>query len=523
MNAIEQIQQIKSFLEKSDEKVLDAFFSQNKTLMTLVSETWFQFQQNTNLLEKDDMLVIKPTEKTPIQRPQQIIRFPNAKQDETYCYEKENSLPFFKQMSASPSIDGIIWDSEKQSLVGTPTVSGDITLSFLLEDGSTQIAQLFINPNPKRLWNNIPSDSEKTRFWKEDGHHQSLSTEYGELISARMRGRTHAHKGTCCDDDMEIAYHHKTGMHILVVSDGAGSAEYSRYGSKLAVEAVKNKILELLNAEGKSYQQFCNLITEEKRKIVTNELFKQAVQAAFTTQESIAESETIELKSLSCTLLIAISLRLNDGKWFTACYWVGDGAAAIFVPHTNEVKLLGEVDSGQYSGETQFLTRSEAVAEKLVTRIYTDLRDYPPIVILMTDGVSDPKFQTESNLTSAQAWQTFWQELGKPLSSENPAKSLEEWLDFFSKGEHDDRTLSLFIPSSIWTEISQKAKQRNETAEEILQTEPSNNLDTEQIKTDDAVEIKQDRTLNITFGCSETQSISLKKSSDSINTQESLL
>ena len=71
---------------------------------------------------------------------------------------------------------------------------------------------------------------------------------------------------------------------------------------------------------------------------------------------------------------------LIDGKWFTACYWVGDGAAAIFDPAIQKIKLLGEVDSGQYSGETQFLTLAEANAEKITARIYTDIRDYPPIL-----------------------------------------------------------------------------------------------------------------------------------------------
>ncbi len=58
-----------------------------------------------------------------------------------------------------------------------------------------------------------------------------------------MRGRTHAMKGTCCDDDFTIGYHEKSKFHFIAVADGAGSAEFSRQGSKLAVEAAKDKFL----------------------------------------------------------------------------------------------------------------------------------------------------------------------------------------------------------------------------------------------------------------------------------------
>jgi len=171
---------------------------------------------------------------------------------------------------------------------------------------------------------------------------------------------------------------------------------------------------------------------------------------------------------------------------------------------------LGEVDSGQYSGETQFLTLAEANAEKITARIYTDIRDYPPILILMTDGVSDPKFHSDVQLKTFEAWQIFWQELREPLQKEQPEKALEEWLDFFSKGEHDDRTLAIFIPQSEW-----QAMTYTSTNNEILEKESTivNEIAPQVAENNQEFANEEVRTTNITQN-NETKTITLQKASD---------
>jgi hypothetical protein len=66
-------------------------------------------------------------------------------------------------------------------------------------------------------------------------------------------------------------------------------------------------------------------------------------------------------------------------------------------------------------------------------------------LVLMTDGISDPLFETDNDLRQLGCWDSFWQQI-EPLLSENPelsAQQLTEWLDFWSPGNHDDRTLAL--------------------------------------------------------------------------------
>ncbi|MCR1837207.1 PP2C family serine/threonine-protein phosphatase [Rodentibacter caecimuris] len=499
MNATEQLEKIKSWLNQADEKHIDAFASQNQTLISHISEMWQRFQNSKNITSlENNMLIIKPTEITPVQKKDFIIALPNAKQGEPYFYQKTDDLPLIQSIKLEDEI-GLVWNTEKQTLEGSPIKSGEFLLMFQLADGNTVHSSLFINPDPKYLWKNIPSDPNKTRFWKSDSASELISTENGKLIAARMRGRTHAMKGTCCDDDFSIGYHEKSKIHFIAIADGAGS----RQGSKLAVNAAKDKFFELLNIEGKDYQK---LTQKNKQELayITKVMFKDAVQAAYLAQETAAKDNVIEQKSLSCTLLLAFTLPLIDRKWFTACYWVGDGAAAIFDPVTQHIKLLGEVDTGQYSGETQFLTLGEANAEKITMRICTDIRNAPPTLMLMTDGVSDPKFHSDAQLNTFEAWKTFWQELHEPLQEKNPEKSLETWLNFFSKGEHDDRTLAMFIPQSEWLAITHTTALQEDTP--ILVPVVEN---PQEVTTD------SERTIYVTQH-NEAKVISLSKASDVI-------
>jgi hypothetical protein len=73
--------------------------------------------------------------------------------------------------------------------------------------------------------------------------------------------------------------------------------------------------------------------------------------------------------------------------------------------------------------------------------------------MLMTDGIYDPKFVVEANLEKMDCWNTFLADLNgnneegikvdfKPENTEI-ANQLSAWMDFWSAGNHDDRTLAV--------------------------------------------------------------------------------
>ena len=121
----------------------------------------------------------------------------------------------------------------------------------------------------------------------------------------------------------------------------------------------------------------------------------------------------------------------------------------IYQPNLNKVILHGIPDSGEYGGQTCFLTMDSVWpndANVLIQRrIRFDVVDSFKAIILMTDGVTDPKFETENNLNSIIRWDDLWADLAKAVPWEkrdgSVADSLLAWMDFWSSGNHDDRTM----------------------------------------------------------------------------------
>ena len=74
-------------------------------------------------------------------------------------------------------------------------------------------------------------------------------------------------------------------------------------------------------------------------------------------------------------------------------------------------------------------------------------------LFLMTDGIYDPKFEVEANLEKTEKWLEFIDDLegknedkiGIDFSAELPEaeQQLNNWMEFWSKGNHDDRTLAI--------------------------------------------------------------------------------
>ena len=112
--------------------------------------------------------------------------------------------------------------------------------------------------------------------------------------------------------------------------------------------------------------------------------------------------------------------------------------------------MLGDPDEGEYAGQTRFLTMTDIFSDpkefygRLKCKIVPDFT----ALFLMTDGVSDPKFETDANLNNPDKWDALWNDLkenGVDLSDDNEAakEQLLKWLDFWSPGNHDDRTIAI--------------------------------------------------------------------------------
>lgn len=339
--------------------------------------------------------------------------------------------------------------------------------------------QFIINQDPRKLWRELPVDWDnmpEPKYKKDDVQAEYVKVEalsdgtmQKDIVAASKRGRSHAQEGKPRDDHFKMS-HMDNGWYIMAVADGAGSAKYSREGSRIACEEATNHCkVELSNS--KEFEDAVKRYNEHKtesdaRKAVGDYIYKIVGTAAFKANKSIngeAAQRGIPVKQYATTLLLAICKKFEFG-WFVATFWVGDGAICLYNRQAHTAEVLGVPDEGEYAGQTRFLTMSEIFKD--ATSLYQRLRfrivDDFTALFLMSDGVSDPKFETDANLNNPDKWDALWNDLkenGVELTDDNEASKdqLLAWLDFWSPGNHDDRTIAILYEGEEVQTVPQTA------------------------------------------------------------------
>ncbi|MCF0254180.1 MAG: protein phosphatase 2C domain-containing protein, partial [Duodenibacillus sp.] len=263
----------------------------------------------------------------------------------------------------------------------------------------------------------------------------------------------HAHTGLPRDDDFGLRSDAESGWNVIAVADGAGSAEFARKGSQIACQTAESDCLAFLTP-GRE-EAFAALAAEPWREDLADAAAAAAYDVlagtAFKAKKAI-EAEAARkgkaARSYATTFLIAMAKRYG-GRWLIASFWVGDGAMAVYA-EGKPVQLLGAPDAGEYSGQTRFLTENAIfaggkAAERVRVGVYEDFT----ALVLMTDGVSDPVFETEAGLEDTQRWDAMWQGLRGKAGLERPEQgvteqALADWAGFYSAQDHDDRTIAIF-------------------------------------------------------------------------------
>ena len=153
----------------------------------------------------------------------------------------------------------------------------------------------------------------------------------------------------------------------------------------------------------------------------------------------------------STTLIIGVARKVRN-LWFIAGFAIGDGGMAVFDVADRSLKPMSVPDSGEYAGQTRFLHKSEfASYEDVERRLFFDIRSNFTAIALMTDGITDPKFPTDHAFADPAQWMAFWeQDLGKAVQfsrgNQEIKRQFMDWMDFWSPGNHDDRTLAILVP-----------------------------------------------------------------------------
>lgn len=476
---------IQTIVGTDDEKKLEGF------LRFLSDKLW-------NLYRDDIMDKVKVAENEICWN----LNIPNAKENQEYM--ETIPIPEVKSSFVLPGLDisieevsgiekekhgltvTISQDGKNFTIVGTPTLDAfrkdgataestfELTLKYALTgNGIPEKVELekktpfVINQDPKKLWKDLPVDWDKfpePKYQKEDSQCEYVKVEALEdgtpqkdIVAASKRGRSHAQEAKPRDDHFRVE-HMDNGWYIMAVADGAGSAKFSRKGSLIACdESVDYCKLQLINC--KAFEDSIAKYNiqkvdseEDARKEVGNFIYNIVGAAAFKAHKAINAEAALtkqNQKLYATTLLLTICKRFSFG-WFVASFWVGDGAICLYNRDEHTAKILGVPDEGEYAGQTRFLTMPDIFKD--TTSLYQRLRfnivnDFTAL-FLMSDGVSDPKFETDANLNNPTKWDALWDDLkqnGVDLTDDNDAAKdqLLDWLDFWSPGNHDDRTIAI--------------------------------------------------------------------------------
>ncbi|MCI3936517.1 protein phosphatase 2C domain-containing protein [Chryseobacterium aahli] len=419
--------------------------------------------------------------------------------------KKEYSYTF--DLSAHPSITikeirnldsvGLQFNSENLSIQGTPTHANTIEIQIVFVSKSDEnlheeikTIPFIVNADPKDLWLNKPSPQD-SRFPKEDNITFKSTFLDKKIVVASKRGRSHAHEGTFRDDDF-LVKNLPDDWAIVALADGAGSARFARAGSQFATdfivksfdnESLLNKLSEAvtvyfsdeitlsendderqknaseaqISEEQNNSENSLDQVSEEDKKIksksfIINSLY-QNVKNLHNQLAVFATEEGVLLKDLHTTLIFSL-VKKNDLGYVVLSFGVGDCPINVIDQENTKVQLLNFLDVGESSGATRFITMPEIFSkpEIMVNRFKINcFADFSKL-FLMTDGIYDPKFVVESKLENLETWKNFLRDLNG--ENEDKAKvdfvedsdvenQLSTWMDFWSKGNHDDRTLAV--------------------------------------------------------------------------------
>ncbi len=445
-----------SHIIKNDNPIKNAAINTYNTMSSLGQNTLppIESKQNATLFinqmanHQNIAPIIKENINNPIIQPNFTIK--NFKVNEYKSLKIENDINdnFIISDIKIPDNIGLSYNQTTMNIEGIPKIAGEYLITFLWASNeqlkTSGSIKLNIIDDPRNLWKNLPSDK-SDKYFKEDIDLNFNSNRDYDIFVASKRGRSHAHVGSFRDDDFSIYTNIEKNYSIVIVADGAGSAKYSREGSKIACNIASNIIkTNIENDFGAIKNELTNsLKTKEMRKI--QEKFYYILGAAYKSSVDEISKVSSEIptpyKDFSTTLLIAITFKIEN-SYFVASIMVGDGAISIYSENSSVIQLLGEPDGGEFAGQTKFLD-SSIITQGLWERVNVQFVNKPTSIMLMTDGVSDPYFETDNGLKNKMLWDKLWSDVKPTIERKSSSSELLNWLDFFTPGHHDDRTIAI--------------------------------------------------------------------------------
>lgn len=244
-----------------------------------------------------------------------------------------------------------------------------------------------------------------------------------KTLAKSVQGVGHRRGSIPCQDSCLTKLWSVGNEHVLILaaSDGAGSAERSDIGSRIACDAIQRVIADDLNRWG----GLTSLAIEQATRwyqYVLDDLQREATTSG------------VGVREFACTLLVAVI-----GETGAAFCQIGDGAMVVKVG--DEFQHVFWPQSGEYANTTNFIT-----AGRFENELMFEWRDgRMDEIAIFTDGLQSVAL----DYARRQAHDPFFSPLFKAMSDHDNSADLEGPMQAFLESpdlaERTDDDLTLIL------------------------------------------------------------------------------
>lgn len=267
------------------------------------------------------------------------------------------------------------------------------------------------------------------------------------VIGASRRGFGHAYEGKYREDDFSVQFYGLPGqqpaMALIAIADGVSSKHLSRRGARAAV----------LGATGLPEKYIQNLryllgqgVEEDLLRKETFTILMNALAAARRRVEERAAQSRATVDDLQSTLLVFLTVPLDEHRLFVASTQIGDGALFVLQQQQQERwKFIQQPQIQSVGNEVYPFMRSTQDEWEKYFRAGTVAQ--ARYLMGMTDGTADdieppPATHENPEPDPFALVHDFYQRIVLPTySRQYPAEELLKLLAYRKKASHDDRTV----------------------------------------------------------------------------------
>lgn len=246
-------------------------------------------------------------------------------------------------------------------------------------------------------------------------------------IYGLARGRSHVKNETPCQDSAVVILKPRP---VIFVSDGAGSASNSHFGSQQVVKHLQAAMeLEKIESIQKELLDRKDSIDSENLMHYAQGFISEAILAL----QELSEQELYPIDSLKCTLLLAV---MGQERLF----WLKVGDGCIVVENNGSLQLLGPLGKGEFANATHFISKN--LMSKDVHYGFIPSKNITGIAVF-SDGTAEKLVSTDG-LKIAGAVSTFFDEVREnKLTNDGLTDFLEDAQVWAPPWGNDDRSLVL--------------------------------------------------------------------------------